>query len=610
MKYAILVITALAVALTAAVTLAYGAPAAHAQSNLPAPANLAAVNGPNPGEAIVSWNVVAGASHYRVGWIAADDTLRAIAEKTDILNYYAFADITSATTYTVTGLEPGEEYYFTIASLRERFGNSTSANIATLTLNDDTSSCPPAGGGPGATPTPTPTPAPSVRGGDYDADNDGLIEIRNLTQLDAIRHDLDGDGETRDAAGTAAYNAAFPDAATGMGCPSGCTGYELANSLDFGTQSGAGWLPIGGSSGFTATFDGGGHTISNMFIARSNDNYIGLFGSIRSDKAEVKRLGLVSVTIRGGRYVGGLVGVVRGGTISHSYVTGDIVGVNDVGGLVGLSDGIITDSYSTAVVTGSNRVGGAVGTYEGGTISASHATGAITAANETGGLIGWAQTGTAVSDSYATGHVTSASNAGGLIGWMSSGTNITASHATGNTSCTDQHCGGLVAVNNGGVISASYAAGNVNNSHDVYSATTGGLVGSNTGIIIGSYASGDASGRGRVGGLVGQNSGTLTATYSVGRVSFTPPSDTRRENGGGGLVGIDTGGTVNASYWDTQTSGQNASGAGVGKTTRELQSPTSNSGIYATWNPDQWDFGTSSQYPVLKYRGMDVAAQR
>ena len=34
--------------------------------------------------------------------------------------------------------------------------------------------------------------------GDYDADNDGLIEISNLAQLNAVRWDLDGDGGTGD----------------------------------------------------------------------------------------------------------------------------------------------------------------------------------------------------------------------------------------------------------------------------------------------------------------------------------------------------------------------------------------------------------------------------
>ena len=34
-----------------------------------------------------------------------------------------------------------------------------------------------------------------VQAGDYDADDDGLIEVSRLEQLNAIRFDLDGDGK-------------------------------------------------------------------------------------------------------------------------------------------------------------------------------------------------------------------------------------------------------------------------------------------------------------------------------------------------------------------------------------------------------------------------------
>ena len=90
-------------------------------------------------------------------------------------------------------------------------------------------------------------------GTDYDADEDGLIEIDSLAQLNAIRWDLNGDSTN--------YTNAFPSAATGMGCPDGsdagddpddCTGYELQNDLDFDTDDdGSTWTePSGGS--FTA----------------------------------------------------------------------------------------------------------------------------------------------------------------------------------------------------------------------------------------------------------------------------------------------------------------------------------------------------------------------
>ena len=72
-------------------------------------------------------------------------------------------------------------------------------------------------------------------------------------------------------------------------------------------------------------------------------------------------------------------------------------------------------------------------------------------------------------------------------------------------------------------------------------------------------------------------------------------------------------GSTSASYFDATVSGLTGD---EGKTTSELQTPTSYSGIYANWNldldnadsdnnpatggDDPWDFGNSSQYPRLK----------
>ena len=110
----------------------------------------------------------------------------------------------------------------------------------------------------------TPTPTGTA---DYDTDNDGLIEISNLEQLDSMRHDLDGDC----VAANSDYASAFPNALTGMGCPSsGCSGYELTTNLDFDTNGndmpdagdrywndGAGWVPLGDRDReFSAIFDG------------------------------------------------------------------------------------------------------------------------------------------------------------------------------------------------------------------------------------------------------------------------------------------------------------------------------------------------------------------
>ncbi len=131
---------------------------------------------------------------------------------------------------------------------------------------------------------------------DYDPDNDGLIEVSSLAQLNAIRWDLDGDGSVDESSDSTNYSSAFPNAVSGMGCPStGCEGYELTADLDFDTNNdgktnvagdaywnyGDGWDPIGGK--FSGKLDGNGKTISNLFIdatAADKDDSYGLFAFV------------------------------------------------------------------------------------------------------------------------------------------------------------------------------------------------------------------------------------------------------------------------------------------------------------------------------------------
>ena len=500
---------------------------------------------------------------------------------------------------------------------------------------------------------------PQQASGDYDADDDGLIEVSNLAQLDAIRYDLDGDGSPANAR-PGAYAAAFPGAVAGMGCPelSGCTGYELVADLDFDTNGNgrtdsgdaywndrAGWQPIGRGvfSGsrpeFLSTFDGGGHTIANLYINRQDD-YIGLFGSIGS-RAEIRDVGLTDVNVTGPEFrdwVGGLVGF-SGGSVSGSYATGTVSGGDDVGGLVGRSGGSISGSYATGAVTGDSNVGGLVGS-SGGSIGDSYATGAVTGDSSVGGLVGSSNgTGSSISGSYATGAVSGESYVGGLAGISGSNIsgsyaagavtgdrylgglvgfgamiNISASYATGAVTGSGSPVGGLVGFGDVINISASYATGAVTGSGAFF----GGLVGRSGGSISASYATGTVTGDNIVGGLVGYHrNGNISGSYAIGRLLGADEV--------GGLVGRNHGAVTN-SYWDTVASGRSDSDGGQGKTTSELQSSTGYTGIYAGWNldldnadrdrdlstdgDDPWDFGTSSQYPALKYGGLDVSAQR
>ena len=414
---------------------------------------------------------------------------------------------------------------------------------------------------------------------------DGLIDITTLAQLDAMRYDLDGDGRPS-ASGQAAWEAAFSasvladdDEAT-RDASSGFTGYELRANLDFagtqwedptggtfsGTRVTGGWAPIGdnstddNASRFTATFEGNDYTLSNLYINRGSTDYVGLFGYLGSG----------------------------GGVCNLGLEGGSVTGNNQVGGLVGRN---------------------------GGTISASYATGAADGSSAVGGLVGWNSSGGTIRGSYATGGATgSSSSVGGLAGYNNNGGTISGSYATGSATGSSTSVGGLVGENYGGTISASYATGAADGVHYV-----GGLVGynSNSGTISGSYAVGAATGSGEsVGGLVGHNdnSGTISSSYATGNADG--------DDYVGGLVGYNSNsGTISASYFDSDVSNRPATDP-YSKTTSELQSPTSYTGIYEDWNvdvddglaigvddatmvgdataDDPWDFGTDSEYPALR----------
>ena len=233
--------------------------------------------------------------------------------------------------------------------------------------------------------------------GDYDLDNDGLIEVYDLAQLNAMRWDLDGDGT---ASSAASYGKAFRNHVSGMGCPAvgGCTGYELENDLDFDTDgdgsthtggtgdsgdayynSGAGWPPI--PTQFTATFDGNGKVIANLFVSVVNGT-AALFTDLRAG-AVVRALGLPDAYVSGTGATAPLAGRVWG-RVAAVWVTGEAQGDTNVGGLVGAANGgsTIVASYTTATVaciggSPSYRAGGLT-SISFGSVLASYSTGTVT----------------------------------------------------------------------------------------------------------------------------------------------------------------------------------------------------------------------------------------
>ena len=381
------------------------------------------------------------------------------------------------------------------------------------------------------------------------AQDPNLIDVTSLEQLDAIRYDLVGGGVPA-LTNAAAYRAAFGTPS----CPDGCEGYELTANLDFsGTKWGSdcssgcldedgnttsntpsvGWDPIG-TSYFRATFDGNGHTISNLYINRPNSNNVGLFGSV--DGATIRNLGIVGGSVTGESYVGGLVGGGFRFSITACYATGNVTAASNgdgtvyAGGLMGGGNGSITACYATGTVTATSNGDGTV--YAGGLVGNPN-THSISP-----------PTDMSITACYATGTVTATSNgsaiAGGLVGRRAQSSSITACYATGN-------------------------------------ATAGG---STSGSIV-------------AGGLVGQlYGGTIMACYSIGDATATGTNAVA-----GGLIGFNSGtGTITGSYFDSDVSNRPATDE-YAQSTEALQSITRYSSIFEAWDDqEQWTAGGAEHY--------------
>ena len=162
----------------------------------------------------------------------------------------------------------------------------------------------------------------------------------------------------------------------------------------------------------------------------------------------------------------------------------------------------------------------------------------------------------------------------GLFGYTASGSqikNLGLENFTVSGTSVSYYIGGLAGYNNSGSISNCYSTGTV--SGDMY---VGGLVGWNyAGSISQCYSTGAVSGSDYVGGLVGRNGGSISQCYSTGAVSgLSVYSDFT-----GGLVGYGSSSSVKNSFWDTQTSGRTTSADGTGKTTAEMKTQATFTGI-------------------------------
>lgn len=225
---------------------------------------------------------------------------------------------------------------------------------------------------------------------------------------------------------------------------------------------------------FAGVFDGKDYTISNFTYDSTERDYIGLFGQVHGEGAEIKNLLLTNPSIDGGtgNYVGSLVGDLSMGSIVNCQVEG-------------------------SEVSGDGFLGGLCGTNSYGTISNCCATVTIS------------------------GGVSGDSTIGGLCGYNNSAGNINNCYASGVIfgEDGDSTLGGLCGTNDGS-INECYATTAISG---YLHCTVGGLCGYNDGSIRDCYATGAVSGdehdSDRIGGLCGENEGSISNCYAIGAVS-------------------------------------------------------------------------------------------
>jgi len=424
--------------------------------------------------------------------------------------------------------------------------------------------------------------------------------------------------------------------------------YELGNDID---MVGVSFAPIGRDSAvkwFSGVFDGKGYTINNLTIislSQGFSDYCGLFHEL--DGGIIKNLTLDNVSITGYRSVGAIVGQLMIASdhdfsktyIINCHVTGEVTGVNNIGGLIGYGsswmpvlNGIIDcsfegtingtdavggligystnlgikDAYTKGLVFGNRHIGGLVGLYYAYDVDTAilncYSMSDVNGTDiNVGGLVGLSAWGGNVENCYSTGNVSGGGRTGGLIGYSDS--RIFKCYSTGNVISTGIETGGLVGESYGDIdpsyadycgVYQCYSTGDV-----VGTNYTGGLVGYNQSAskVMNSYSNSKVTGVNYVGGLIGltgawnNDTALVTKCYSTGLVIGNNNVD--------GFLVKDVGDITEVTdcYFDIDSSGISESLTATGKSTVEMKKQST----FVNWDFENiWKIIENITYPLFE----------
>lgn len=295
-----------------------------------------------------------------------------------------------------------------------------------------------------------------------------------------------------------------------------------------------GFVPIGKVFGgtwdstFSGKFDGKGHTISNLHMWWPKEESTGFFAGIET--GSVENLNFDHANIVGNdETIGVLAGSISGGNVTNVHITNSTVhGYRFIGGIVGQSDRVTVCPQ---------------GGYDCELYDEIDIYTVFDNVSFQGNIYGEAYVGGIVGHSYATRIINSHADVvlfgetsiGGLVGTLDH-TMIKNSYSKGTATPTDSTAkffGGIVGNLGSGIVSRCFSMMDIRESSGglLVSNGAGGIVGINTeGTVEESFSMGSIKGKNSVGGLVGDNDQYIRNSFSIGSV--------QGDSLVGGLVGL------------------------------------------------------------------------
>ena len=321
--------------------------------------------------------------------------------------------------------------------------------------------------------------------------------------------------------------------------------YKQMNDIDLtswiaANSSTKGWVPVGYSGNNPIIYNGDSHKVTGLWTS-TTDNFVGLFSNF--SKGEIRNLTVnaTSKQVKGGHYVGIVIGRIGEGTIENVTANGNISAGSMVGGIAGYTDKTTLNQLTyTGQLTATGWVGGITSHANSASFTECEAKDIVIKASASpyvGGLVAFPIV--AINNCKVTGTITlSGTHEKAYVGGLAGLSNNTISKCSTDVTISSASVNGIAA----GIVAVAYSSATIKQSTSAGSITctgansyTGGIVGENTGAVVENcYSTADVTGTGYVGGIVGYTKGSIKNSYATG--SLLNSSDDGRAGGIAGFI--------------------------------------------------------------------------